>query len=483
MSNYLIQSETLSDIANAIRNKTGKTNAIKVKDMAYDINTIEGVPNQSSLLTSSMTCSINSDNLDKKHFYIENKGILYIYDNNMKFYTFDGTGEIIIEYPEVTSEATVYTYDLYQNHQDGNIYTIAYGDNDYASFFKLNLSNSSYNYETLYIDLIPCLYGEQYSRQWYIDDYVVLGIYGHSNNTSTIAMYNRLTNEKDFESLDIINFTYSNAWLEGAWRDGSEATHTYYLQVDNKIIEIALYFTYTADNSYEILNNSELTYVQNFEINGDIAFVLEKDRRVVDESYEDYISKYIEYQHRYCLDTSNKKFTYLNNTTEEDLYKFSKALKIKQYLNKIPCLCLNNEIIFDLNTSSWKEIGIGLDWQALRIKELGMSTNYSSSFNQTESLEVGGTRHAFVSANLWLSPNAAWDSGTSTPAFIFNQKYNVVYYFYYTGFTCYGSTDVLSYTELEDMLAYSKAKCVIYSIDGTTLPSQSINLCLLNNSN
>jgi hypothetical protein len=84
--------------------------------MAYDINTIEGVPNQSSLLTSSMTCSINSDNLDKKHFYIENKGILYIYDNNMKFYTFDGTGEIIIEYPEVTSEATAYTYDLYQNH-------------------------------------------------------------------------------------------------------------------------------------------------------------------------------------------------------------------------------------------------------------------------------------------------------------------------------------------------------------------------------
>jgi hypothetical protein len=42
-------------------------------------------------------------------------------------------------------------------------------------------------------------------------------------------MYNRLTNEKSFESLDIINFTYSNAWLEGAWRDGSDAVHTYYL--------------------------------------------------------------------------------------------------------------------------------------------------------------------------------------------------------------------------------------------------------------
>lgn len=40
MTDYLIKGETLTDIANAIRSKTGGTDDIKAKDMASSIQSI-----------------------------------------------------------------------------------------------------------------------------------------------------------------------------------------------------------------------------------------------------------------------------------------------------------------------------------------------------------------------------------------------------------------------------------------------------------
>lgn len=44
MSNYLIQGETLTNIANAIRTKTGKTDSIATENMATEISGIADYP-------------------------------------------------------------------------------------------------------------------------------------------------------------------------------------------------------------------------------------------------------------------------------------------------------------------------------------------------------------------------------------------------------------------------------------------------------
>lgn len=104
MAEYIIQSNTLTDIANAIRNKTNKTNTIPVVKFAEEINSLqldpsfglpqidETLPSDASIIVGkSVVCNVlvlDSSEDYTYQWYVNNIAVV---DANQSSYTFTGT--------------------------------------------------------------------------------------------------------------------------------------------------------------------------------------------------------------------------------------------------------------------------------------------------------------------------------------------------------------------------------------------------------